>query len=286
MKFLKIILASLATLLVGISAFGQSKESMSAHGFRVVNHTNWPGEKVKAGDQVRLQMSVHLGDTTLMSSFGQGEPPAVPIPDPAQVQNPSPILDALATMANLDSATCYQKVDSSLMQFLPPTRRNVKEIRYELKLVGIVTAAEAEAKKSVLGKRRVEIAEIMKPMLADFAANKIGTKLVNLPSGLQMVVHEVGTGKEVVKGENLRVHYYGCLPDGKLFDNSYERGEPIEFAQGAGQMIPGFDEGAGMLKHGGKATLFIPAKLGYGADGTPDGSIPPNSTIVFYIEVE
>lgn len=285
MKLAKIALAA-ALAGLAFSAFGQQKETTSPNGFRIVNHTNFPGDKAAAGDMVRLHMAVFLGDTTLMSSFGAGDPPPVPIPPAEEVQQASPILDALALMAPGDSATAYQKVDSLLRPFLPPTRQNVAEIRYELKLIGVVTKAQQEEQQAKLKVVLDTVAARTQALIVNFNANKIGTKLIALPSGLQMVIHEVGKGAEVTKGENLRVHYYGALTDGKMFDNSFERGEPIEFAQGMGQMIPGFDEGAGMLKHGGKATLFIPYQLGYGEEGTPDGTIPAKATLVFYIEVE
>lgn len=276
-----------AALFVGLAcpAFAQ-KEITTPNGFRFVNHTNTPGEKPVPGDLVRIHIAVFLGDTTLMNSYAAGDPPPVPVPPKEEVQSPSPILDALHLMAAGDSATVYQKVDSLLRSFLPPSRRAVPEIRYELKLVAVVTQAQQAEQQAKSQALVGEVARKTEAIIADFNANKIGPKLIQLPSGLQMVIHEVGAGAEVKKGENLRVHYYGALTDGKMFDNSFERGEPIEFPQGMGQMIAGFDEGAGMLKHGGKATLFIPHQLGYGEEGTPDGTIPAKATLVFYIEVE
>ncbi|MFN4255238.1 MAG: FKBP-type peptidyl-prolyl cis-trans isomerase [Saprospiraceae bacterium] len=276
-----------AAALVGLAlpAFGQ-KEVLTPNGYRAFNHTNNVGEKPAPGDLVRLHMAVFLGDTTLMSSYAQGEPAPVPMPAKEEVEGASPILDALNMMSPGDSVTIYQKVDSLLRPFLPASRRAVPEIRYELKLVSVITKAQQAEQQAQAQALVGEVARKTEALISDFKANKIGPKLIQLPSGLQMVIHEVGAGAEVQKGQTLRVHYYGALTDGKMFDNSFERGEPIEFQQGVGQMIAGFDEGAGMLKHGGKATLFIPHQLGYGEEGTPDGTIPAKATLVFYIEVE
>ncbi|MCC6281704.1 MAG: FKBP-type peptidyl-prolyl cis-trans isomerase [Saprospiraceae bacterium] len=98
-----------------------------------------------------------------------------------------------------------------------------------------------------------------------------------------MLVETPGNGPKIKEQEPVQVHYFGLLTDGSSFDSSYERGEPIAFPAGTGQMIPGFDEGVLQLKHGSKAYLFIPPTLGYG-DQSPE-LIPPNSELVFYIEV-
>ena len=102
-------------------------------------------------------------------------------------------------------------------------------------------------------------------------------------SGLQYIIIEEGTGKTPQTGDGVKAHYLGTLADGAKFDSSYDRGEPILFTLGTGEVIPGWDEGVSLLKVGGKAKLIIPPELGYGARGS-GRVIPPNSTL--YLEVE
>ena len=99
-------------------------------------------------------------------------------------------------------------------------------------------------------------------------------------SGLYYVVEQEGSGTQAVAGKTVSVHYTGTLGNGKKFDSSLDRGQPISFVLGQGQVIPGWDEGIALMKVGSKLKLIIPANLGYGARGA-GGVIPPNATLVF-----
>ena len=104
-------------------------------------------------------------------------------------------------------------------------------------------------------------------------------------SGLEYIEIEEGTGLKVQAGDIVEVHYTGTLEDGTKFDSSLDRGQPISFTVGAGQMIAGFDEGVALMKEGGKAKLVIPPELGYGEAGSGSGAVPPNATITFEVEL-
>ncbi|GMH02468.1 hypothetical protein Nepgr_004307 [Nepenthes gracilis] len=86
------------------------------------------------------------------------------------------------------------------------------------------------------------------------------------------------------KGDKVKVHYRGTLTDGTVFDSSYERGDPIEFGLGSGQVIKGWDQGLLGMCVGEKRKLKIPAKLGYGDQGSPP-KIPGGATLIFDTEL-
>lgn len=94
---------------------------------------------------------------------------------------------------------------------------------------------------------------------------------------------KTGTGTEARQGSLVSVHYDGFLTDGSKFDSSRVRGETFTFAIGAGQVIPGFEQGVTGMKVGGVRRVVIPASLGYGDQVA--GTIPPNSTLLFEIEL-
>jgi FKBP-type peptidyl-prolyl cis-trans isomerase len=103
-------------------------------------------------------------------------------------------------------------------------------------------------------------------------------------SGLEYIEVEAGTGLQAEAGKTVSVHYTGKLQDGKVFDSSHTRGEPISFKLGLGQVIKGWDEGIALMKVGGEAQLIIPPELGYGGRGA-GGVIPPNATLLFDVQL-
>jgi peptidylprolyl isomerase len=109
-------------------------------------------------------------------------------------------------------------------------------------------------------------------------------KTITTPSGLKYVDIVVGTGPVAKNGKSVSVHYTGTLTDGTRFDSSKDRGQPFSLSLPGG-VIAGWNEGLLGMKVGGKRRLIIPAKLGYGANGTPGGPIPPNATLLFDIEL-
>lgn len=103
----------------------------------------------------------------------------------------------------------------------------------------------------------------------------------------KLVVKEIekGSGEEATAGDEVTVQYVGVnYKSGKEFDSSWSRNEPFTFPLGAGQVIPGWDQGVAGMKVGGRRELIIPPQLGYGETGSPP-AIPPNETLVFVIDL-
>jgi peptidylprolyl isomerase len=111
---------------------------------------------------------------------------------------------------------------------------------------------------------------------------------ITTASGLKYIIVEKSKQPEAKKAENektVEVHYTGFLTNGKVFDSSIDRGQPISFPLGKGMVIKGWEEGIALMQVGDKLRLIIPSDLGYGAAGAGGGLIPPNSTLLFDVEL-
>jgi FKBP-type peptidyl-prolyl cis-trans isomerase len=106
---------------------------------------------------------------------------------------------------------------------------------------------------------------------------------VTLPGGTKYVDVVVGTGAEATPGKTVSVHYTGTLTNGTKFDSSRDRGTPFDFVLGQGRVIQGWEQGVAGMKVGGQRKLTIPPDQGYGDQAM--GPIPPNSTLLFDVEL-
>lgn len=102
-------------------------------------------------------------------------------------------------------------------------------------------------------------------------------------TGLIVEEIRIGTGEEAGKFDHVRVHYVGTLADGREFDNSYTRGQPLVANLGGG-VIKGWQEGVPGMKVGGRRRLIVPPELGYGKRGSPP-TIPPDAMLIFEVEL-
>jgi FKBP-type peptidyl-prolyl cis-trans isomerase FkpA len=118
---------------------------------------------------------------------------------------------------------------------------------------------------------------------AFLATNGKKTGVVTTASGLQYEVLTKGTGTQhPAASDTVKVHYKGTTIDGKEFDSSYSRGEPISFPLNG--VIPGWTEGVQLMTEGAKYRFYIPSDLAYGENGA-GGAIGPNETLIFDVEL-
>jgi FKBP-type peptidyl-prolyl cis-trans isomerase len=112
--------------------------------------------------------------------------------------------------------------------------------------------------------------------------NKAREGVTTTESGLQYEILTEGTGAKPAAEDQVRVHYHGTLIDGKVFDSSVDRGEPVVF--GVGQVIPGWTEALQLMPVGSKWKIYLPSSIAYGERGA-GGDIAPNSALIFEVEL-
>ena len=135
--------------------------------------------------------------------------------------------------------------------------------------------AEQQAATAEVGGENLAAGELF------LAENKQKEGIVTTDSGLQYKVETMGDGAKPAATDTVKVHYRGTLLDGTEFDSSYARNEPITFA--LNRVIPGWTEGVQLMPVGSKFMFYIPSGLAYGEAG--GGPIPPNSTLIFEVEL-
>jgi peptidylprolyl isomerase len=154
-----------------------------------------------------------------------------------------------------------------------------------------MSAGPSSASPGTRNERRVKTLAIV--VIAVLAFSVVGylwatrggsqAKEVTTSSGLKYVDLVEGTGASPQPGKTVSVNYTGTLENGTKFDSSYDHGQPLEFQIGTGAVIKGWDEGLMTMKVGGKRKLIVPPRLGYGPRA--QGNIPPNSTLIFEVEL-
>ena len=138
------------------------------------------------------------------------------------------------------------------------------------------TVAEAEEPEELEVEPEVEVETVTEETAVGEVNNHAAVEI-------EYIETEAGTGPQAKAGDTVSVHYTGTLDDGTVFDSSVDRGQPFIFILGQGQVIQGWDQGIALMREGGKATLIIPPELAYGPAGS--GSIPPNATLTFDVEL-
>jgi FKBP-type peptidyl-prolyl cis-trans isomerase FklB len=150
-----------------------------------------------------------------------------------------------------------------------------------------IRAAVTQAQSGVQSRRRDAAAQAGAANAAEGAAflkaNAAKPGVVTLPGGLQYQIITAGTGPKPKLEDEVVCNYRGTLISGKVFDSSYDRGEPASFQVGG--VIKGWTQALQLMPVGSKWRLFVPADLAYGAEGAGDGAIGPNATLIFEVEL-
>ncbi len=292
-----LLFAAFAAFIVACGSEGMK----SPNGYTYVNHTKVAtGESPKIGEYGFVHISVFQDDSLVNSTYQMGRTVPIMVPDLAQIPEDqkgvgkaNPVSDVLALMKVGDSVTVNVPIDSLMRQ--NPSLKDAKKLTYAIVLKEIKTKEQydqflmeerkaKEEEASAYKLQETEVGTQLASLIKQYKAGELKGKIQSTASGLQYLTLVPGTGAQAAAGKSVDVMYYGMLTDGKEFDNSFKRGQPFNFMLGQGQVIKGWDEGIALLKEGGKAVLFIPAELGYGAEG--NSAIPANSELVFHVELQ
>lgn len=286
-------------LVAVVFALGCKKESKrTPTGYEYIIQKNTGGAKPKVGDYVYFHAQMRIADSVANSSRLTGQAPFLQIMDASATPEPgkqsSPIEEVLRDMAVGDSVTIIINIDT--IPNKPQGFENVKELYYDVVAIEIKSKEEFEKTAAVerekqqadqvkIQAREQEVASGVATIVSQYKSGAINSQLKTTASGLKYLMVAPGTGKQAEAQKKVSVNYYGVLAAGERFDDSFSRGIPFSFVLGNGMVIPGWDEGIALLKEGGKAYLFIPAALGYGAAGSPP-AIPANAELIFYVELD
>jgi FKBP-type peptidyl-prolyl cis-trans isomerase FkpA len=263
-------------------------------------HTDKPGQKIKEGDFVSLNLiAKNDADSVLFSTYDAGKPVPTMMPKP---QYKGDVYAGISLLSEGDSATIKVNADSVFKKGQPkPPGFKGKYIVYEVKVDKVIPKGNQtdqvfqsrvtdyfKAQSEALGKQ--EPAKIKK-----YIDDK-GLKLTTTADGLMYQITKPGSGPVIAQGDTAVVNYTGTLTNGKVFDTSIKEVaqknktldpmrhyEPIRLPVGIGAVIKGWDEGLLLLNKGAKATFLIPSKLAYGAQGL--GPVPAYAPIAFEVEL-
>jgi len=240
------------------------------------------GDQVQMGDVVKLRLAYYLNDSLLYSTDVLPEP-AVDLVRESIFQGD--LYEGLRMMHVGDSMSFMINSDSTFKKhFRAPVVPDFVSPDVFLRWEVIVDEAVPEEvyQQRLMDEMEANNQKANEEFAAYLAAN--GIKAQPTESGLVYVCTKKGKGPKPGYKNKVKVHYTGKLLDGTVFDSSVERGEPIEFQLGVGQVIPGWDEGIALMSKGEKGILYIPANLAYGARQAGE-LITPYSNLMFEVEL-
>ena len=281
-----------------------SGDFKKTHGleYKIVKESK--GKKAQQGDVVEFNLIAKCDTTELGNTWKQGRPGVTQV---GEVKGSGDLRAVFPFLAAGDSAIVQISCDSIIKSIPPaqleqamkmqPWMKKGKKIVINLSVVSIkskedyqkdMSAKQAQMQEEMKAKAAQQLPVDDKILQDYFAKNNI--KAAKTASGLYYTIQKPGSGVNIEKGETVSMKYTGKTLDGKAFDSNVDTTighhgtAPLTFSVGQGQMIPGVDEGAGLLKKGAKATLYLPSPLAYGAQGAGP-NVGPNSILIFDVEI-
>lgn len=271
---------ALITLAAGLSSCNTGYESTDT-GLKYKLHTENTGKRAAIGDIMVVNMVATTDDdSTIIDSYKEMQPINIQVRESAFKGS---LDEGFVMLTKGDSATFVVNADSLYSKTFnmerPPFIKAGSNVTFHIKVMDVFNQADLKKKGE---EERAKAMKDEEPARANYVAGLKDVK--STPSGLQYTVVKTNSGRQAKNGDSVSVHYTGKLLNGKVFDSSVDRGEPISFTLGQGNVIPGWDEGIALMKEGEKYHLIIPSTLAYGPTGAGN-VIPPYSTLIFDVEL-
>ncbi|MES2808315.1 MAG: FKBP-type peptidyl-prolyl cis-trans isomerase [Bacteroidota bacterium] len=285
-----------------VKANAQDGFQKSTRGVRFKIITNNQGPRIKEGEVVTFNLVQRNDkDSILNSTYKLGAPAQTEVKGGEDLMAILPLLTVKDSVwIKVPTDTVFKGHEENRPPFLPKGSDlnifvKVEKVQSMAEAMAEATAARAKAEAEASAKAAKAEAEESDAMVKYVADKSIVFTVT--ASGLQYKINQPGNGIKPTAGDSVFVNYTGRTLDGKVFDSSIEANakaaglqqpgrtyEPIAFIVGRGMVIPGWDEGLMLLNAGSKATLLIPSKLAYGANGAGQ-DIKPFSPLVFDVEL-
>lgn len=277
---LKTFIASMMLVVFFVTACDNSNEFKTnddgiKYKFYVQNEDS---AKVNMYDIVEVVMNYSTLDTMLYDGKGKIIPFQInPVYD-------GDLMDCISLMHVGDSATFALGAEDFFINMMsyrevPEEIGDNKELFFDVKVISARPEPDEMRADRLANESRRDVE--MQSIERFLTENDITVEPTE--TGLYYIGVVEGTGEQAGPGKKVKVHYMGTFLNGEKFDASYDRGAPIEFTLGRGEVIKGWDEGIAMMKEGGKANLVIPSKIAYGTQTR--GSIKAYSPLFFEVEL-
>ncbi|HEV3374794.1 MAG TPA: FKBP-type peptidyl-prolyl cis-trans isomerase [Candidatus Acidoferrum sp.] len=230
--------------------------------------------------------------STAPAAKGQGAAAAKPVQKPApKAQSPLKLKtekDKISYAIGLNVGHNLKRdsvdVDSSiLLRGLKDAMAGGKTLLTDDEIKQVMTTLQADVRRKQEEKVQAATEVNKKEGEAFLAANKSKEGVVTLPSGLQYKILKEGDGPKPTATDSVVCNYRGTLLDGTEFDSSYKRGQPATFP--VSRVIKGWTEALQLMPVGSRWQLFVPAELAYGLRGAVGGTIGPDATLIFEVEL-
>lgn len=242
--------------------------------------TNPEGRQVVEGDLVYGEVSMKFNDQDLSNNLGH---PSL-LFQVTKPQYEGDLNDCLMQLHAGDHAVITVEADSMAKYYGPRMLPPTYVADQGMKMTFDITITQLKSMDDMM--REMDSLRISEPARLDAYIEENGITAKPTEEGLFVIVNKKGNGPKVANGKSVKMHYTGRLLDGTIFDSSIENGrEPLSYVVGQMGLIPGWQKAVDGMPEGTELTAIFPSALGYGADGTPDGSIAPFSPLRFDITI-